>query len=538
MLQTQPHKDIDPVDHTLYALNELDTEALSREDRLIARTVLIFHDIGKVHDAFSREHPRRSVDISRDYLVKTGYSANQVKRVIHHICWHDALGDVARIDGRNIFDERDVLTFFPDETELRLHREIVIADVASIPDLARYVSNIQITYQRLLEKLADHRGKKAIEPEKELPFETIGVYQYHQIYKSLDRTTEFDDVDIVTEMASRRADFEALSAKDQEIVEKTIIQGITSGSPRALNALKLTGRETDTTFIDQLEEKYDLDLEPLRALTYLFGFTYLLWELNWNVQDRYLPNTPGLMTQIRGKLIRVRTLAQKLGQYELVATHATTEEGKVMIDQSMALLKSTDFSSHYEGEGVYTGIFGCFRTWATGGCYEMVIALADTLPIISNYRNPGAMTNNLCEMLDIEYDGRAIAHGLVQWYKMDSDYDEIPEWKVALLENLLGSPAEIITDEYDRPCITMDTQENPIIWASLCRGLRIRRFIPKKFLHLAEFATRQKRDKLPQPERPATERLAIKYPYEEKPIPILRIHGLSPMELERMMAEA
>jgi len=246
--QLQSHGDIDPVDHTLYALEELNTKDLSSKDRLIARTVLMFHDVGKVYDAYSREHPRRSADITRDYLVKMGYSANQIRRIIHHIRWHDALGDVARTDGSNIFDERDVVTFFPDEAELRLHQEIVIADVASIPGLARYVPNIQRIYRRLLEKLADHQAKKVVEPGKELPFKPVGVYHFHRIHQDLYRSTEFDDVDIAVEMASRNADFEALSAKDQEIVEKTIIQEITRGSPRALNALKLTGRETDETF--------------------------------------------------------------------------------------------------------------------------------------------------------------------------------------------------------------------------------------------------------------------------------------------------
>lgn len=525
--QTSPHEDIDPIDHTLNALHELDTDGLSVEDRLMARLVLVFHDIGKVEDTWNREHPRRSAEMAEDYLKKMGYTQEQVGKISHHIKWHDALGDVSRTDGRNIFNARDVLTFFRDEVDLEIHRRIAVADISSIPGLREYVPNVLATHAALLESLRRFQDREQVEPGVALPFEPIGIYQYQELYGRLSEEENFDEIDIDESMARRRGAFEQLSREDREVLEKTIIQESLENSPRVLEALKLTGREIDETFVDELEKKYDVPLSNLRVAENLFGLTYKMWELNWEVQGE--PD----MDLVRSKLEQVKRYAENLARFEVLATHATNEHAKGSIDESRALLKSTTgSSSHYEGEGVYTGILGSYRGWAEGALYEVKLSLADSVPIIVSYNYPKAMANVLGEVLDIEEGtgDRAVAHGLIEWFQTQYDDDDVSPWKIELLENLLGAEAKIVTDEHDLPCVIVNTQEDPIVWGSLCRSLRIRRFIPASELQKAAF------DRIREPQREVKrEEIEMNYPYEAKPVRVLRLHGMTRTEFEEFM---
>jgi hypothetical protein len=151
------------------------------------------------------------------------------------------------------------------------------------------------------------------------------------------------------------------------------------------------------------------------------------------------------------------------------------------IDENLALIKSdSGEKSHFEGDGVYTGILGSYRDWSEGKMYTIKIPLADSVPIMVNYNSPHAMANVLGELLDIkdEGDGIAVAHGLRQWRQCEYHGDETEDWKVKLLEELLGKKALVVTDKEGQKCVVMDTDKDAIIWGSLARALRIRRFIP------------------------------------------------------------
>lgn len=316
---------------------------------------------------------------------------------------------------------------------------------------------------------------------QELPFESLPDTVYSDLSSKLRFYDKFDDVDVDEHARIRRAQFETLTEDEKKQAEELLVQYATYNDPGLLPLLQMTGRETDRSFVEELQKKYDLDLDNIRVAIELFRMTYRLWELNWDIRGVQSTDQKSIHVILK-KLEEVRDSARILSEYVVHATHATYPEFKEDIDRDQLLLKSdTGEAAHFEGDGVYTGILGSYRKWASGEVFEFNVFLADTFPIIVNYNDPKAMANILSEMLYMkDHQGRpAIAHGFVQWKQRQYDQDPIDPWKVMLIEELLGAKAEVILDDDDLPAIVMDTSEEPIVWATLSRALRIRRFIPK-----------------------------------------------------------
>lgn len=510
MGQTQPHWGIDPTEHTLNALRELNTEGLAKEDQKIARSVIPFHDVGKVIDPLSRCHPKRSKEIAADYVKKMGWEGEDGERILRHIAYHDALGDIARRDGYNILDPDEVALFFPDLRELELHHRVVKADVSSIPGLAAYLRNIDLAYEAMRKRLQGEKSDLLIEMVQnvELPFPKIDTAEFLELKDKLFSWAEFDEIVIDEEMARRHGNYNSLEDKEREIIEKAIVQYGLQNRNLLLDALKITGRETDDLFITELEKKYGVEIPNAKMASNVFGLTYRMWEMNnilrrayygddgrdheddedYEATDDIIKKEEGL---IKEKLMAIKKYAQDLAVYQAHATHITDIESARMISAQRNIEKSdSSISHHYEGSGVYTGILGSFKDWQEGSNLDEIkefnfeIEIKDTLPIMVNYKYPQAMANVLGDGLFIPKEGETRAHpvGLREWNNSEYDERETEEWKIKMLEKILDCRAVITKDEKNERCVILDTEEAPVVWASLCRALRIKRAIPESEL--------------------------------------------------------
>lgn len=300
----------------------------------------------------------------------------------------------------------------------------------------------------------------------------------------------FDDIDVEEEIHDRRAFFENLSRKDQALIKQAAVVSAMTNNPELLFLLKCMGRETDTGFIRHLEKENNLNLDAMRVATQLFNLTYRMWELNHAAQVD--SQNPEHLRAIERKLQTVKKSASFLSHFQLEATHATDKNTLEKITKEEVLIKSdTSYKKHYEGDGVYTGILGSYRWWGSGEFCTFRTPLADTLPIIVNYHYPKSMANVLCEGLSIagREEVAATAHGLVQYRQREFDDDTISDCKLHWLKKMLGKTPTVINDEDNLPCVVMSTDEEPIVWASLCRSLRIRRFIPLSELPQSQIPT-------------------------------------------------
>lgn len=486
MVQTPPREDIDPRVHTINTLKLLDTRNFDEEDRLIARTVLIFHDLGKIYDAEDKEHPRRSADIVRKYLVGMDFTPEQIVRIINQIKWHDALGEVARRDGRNILFPEDVVHYFPNIKELQLHKAIVIADVGSIPGLKKYLPEIEANYKLLEAKLKSQEDYIDI-PEvdeniEDVTFEKDDDQQRAMmILSNIFESANFDNIDYTEHQRLRNSRFEDLDQDDKEFLEKYLVTIGQTDNEMVLEILRSMGKETDRAFVNMLEEKYHIKLDRLRIAVEVFNMTYIMWETSYLIRNESdLTNYE--IENIRRKLIELKKSAQNLSSYRLVMTHQINSESEPLVDKSKALIKSdSEEKYHYEGDGVYLGLMGSYREWADGKIYKTRVPLSATIPIITRYNQPQMMTNVLCEVLDIDdsIDNTGIPHGLVQWYQPGYRYlSSSHQWRISLLQEMIGSEINYTKDKNDNIVLTSETDLEPIIWGSLCRALCIERFIP------------------------------------------------------------
>ncbi len=501
--QSGPHGNCDPTDHTINALGLLETENLEKRDRMIARLAIIFHDTGKVYDAQSRVHSRRSEKIAKNYLDKMGVNKEDQVEILAQVKYHDLLGEATRRDGHNIFDHRDVLLKFPSQRELDIHYKIAKADIGSISGLSKFLPDIEKTYRLMTERMT--KRERWIEVEVlDLPFEEVGSDLLIESWEELfEEEIDFDSVNVEEDMKYRRvkfeggvyegkrfkkedelkAEFEGLSDDKRENIERLVIQYALGNDRKLLFAIKLLGRETDLNYLEKLEKKYELRLDNLRIAINIHILTYRLWELNFEVSDEILSENDTVIKDIEKKLFEISEAVDELSNFSIKATHATDTETRERLERNLSIDASDSrYGDHYEGDGVYLGMLKSYGDWKSA-VLKTKVALSDTLPIITSYTEPMAMANVLSEYLDFfpDDDEVAVPRGLAHWRQCA--YDEgISEWKLKSLEKILGSEARLALDDDGDECVVMDTNENPIVWGALCRALKIRRFIPKKEL--------------------------------------------------------
>lgn len=493
--QTQPHQQIDPYEHTFNTLNQLNTTELTPEERHIARVVLLYHDIGKVDDPRDKNHPRHSADLSQAYLTQMGYDQETIELINKHIRWHDLLGEIARRDGRNTLSVAEAKTLFDSQADLRLHYTIVSADVGSIPGLQKYLGNIDATYKLLQASLEAQEDFITPRQVKELPFErpeldevaTKAALYFAEHIKPV----RFTDIDVRQHQQLRADTYtQEVDSQDQLEYEQALVAASLENHDSMLRLLTIMGQETNRDFVHSLEEKYQLPLDQLRLTVELFNLTYRVWETS----DALWLDPETIDTEyLHRQLAEITKAAAFLENYTVEATHRTYYTYADSIAQREVIVKSvtSDEKEDYQGDGVYVGIDGSFRNWMTKNLnardeeMDMFVfrtPLAATVPIIVSYNYPKAMTNVLCEGLDIQGHGLdqvTIPRGLVEWRQSEFNQDPISADKIRLMEEFTQGSATLVTDEEGLPALVLDTQAEPIIWGSIARALRIRRVIPK-----------------------------------------------------------
>lgn len=470
--QHSPHEGIDAFDHTFNTFYYLDTNNLSPEEKVIARTTMLLHDIAKMNGD-DREHPRASGRMVNKILENVDLDEETKIEIKKQVTYHDFLGDVSRKDNYGIFRPQQMVEFFDNENQVKLHRIIVLADVASIPGLKTYLPNIERTFNRLVKNL-DRINWRFTPPEE--GGEVLDNQVVSQIIKEIiPYERVFNNTDINDDCEERREKFLSLSEAKQITLEKYLLQASKEFDDNFLKALQATGRETDESYIDELESKYGTEAQELRLACHVFRATYGMWEVNRII--RYLNDWESESEYIEHWLGEIVDAGEKLSKMETSATHSTSYDAKYQIDDSGTLLKSVG-AAHYEGDGVYVGLMGSYSGWAEY-MYRFNIKMEDVLPIIVSFNYPKMMANVLCDHLDIHSGAKdvAIPKGNVEWLHRDLDDDPSPT-QIRLLQKYLGKVTQF-KDVEAFNCFMIKTEQPPIVWGMIARALRIRNVIPE-----------------------------------------------------------
>ncbi len=555
MEQSPPHDYWDPTEHTLNALELLDTRKLDSEQRLIARTALIFHDVGKVFDPKSRLHAYRSAKIACNYLEKMGFSEKQSTEILGQIRCHDALGEVTRRDGENMFNYEDLLLFFPNKKSLEIHRAVVMADIGSIPGLSWTLDDIEETYRIALKKMVG-REKVLTEKKNKLPFPRVSGRIFFELREMLSKGDEahFDDVNSEKDIEYRRkkfegglyrgqrfregeevvAEFKGVTTEKKDKLEKLLVQSSLENERKTLFILKLMGRDTDQQFVENLEKKYNIPLDNLKAIVNINFITYRLWELNFEV-EKIGGEQDEKIKLIRTKLLSIKNRAEEIAKYKMLATHITSEYSAEEIKEKGESIWASDTrrTNHYEGNGVYLGAMGSFRNWGEislgekGVTFKVDIELSKTLPIIVDSRYPKLMLVVLSEYLDVFSEKKQDAtHGLKRWLKADDESYNLKGWKLKLLGEALETDVFVMRDEDEEKMAVANTDVDPIVWGVLCRALKINRFMPMRELRKMSLPVMQSAEK-------AIQEIEFKDYYSGLALKATRLRGINPQEFER-----
>ncbi len=275
-----------------------------------------------------------------------------------------------------------------------------------------------------------------------------------------------------TEEISRRYDL--LNKKDREKIERLLIDFSEQNHPRMLTMLKVTGREREKSFIENLEEKHNCKLDNLKIASDIFSITENFHYIDMCGERDY--------KEVSEKLDEIIERAKELENIEIEATHVTGENDSQSIDKTGAIIKSSsEESKQYLGDGVYVGMLGCYRDWnEEGKMYTMKVFMKDVVPLMCGHEEPEAQANILSS-IKIYKDGERIN---VNKKSMEWKFDQFPEdirrdWRVVLLEEKLNTEIDFLEDEKGKSYLTGKVNEPPIIWGSLCYALHIRNFIPK-----------------------------------------------------------
>jgi len=333
----------------------------------------------------------------------------------------------------------------------------------------------------------------SLENSQQLPFERVSDEYFYELLGKHHLYEDFDDINVEEHIQERKDQFDNLPENEQQTILKAILQYSLDNSDNLLSAMRLTGRETDRNFANDLEKKFGVSTDKVRVATEIFRSTYTIWETNNIVKaidyQGSAPTTQQLFA-IKQNLIYLNESASFLEHYQVFATHVTSIENGESINNIDVLLKSdTGEKPHFEGDGVYAGILGSYQDWNSGEMFEFNVPFIDTLPMLVSYNYPKSMVNILCEGLDIKDSENQItrATGLQQWKQLEFKNDVIEQWKVDFLEEFLEAPLEVKVDTQGIQTAIADTKIEPIYWAMFCRSLRIPRFIPQSELNKSDF---------------------------------------------------
>ncbi len=387
-----------------------------------------------------------------------------------------------------------------------------------------------------------HKDRLPSKKHEKVEFDPNLLEEYYRIQSIIERQSEdqygnlcgYDDIDILEEQMFSREKFNSISKEDRCKLCNAILMfsenshattGVNNNGIKynlLLGALKLTGRETDREFVLELEGLAGRSLKSVRVAVELYDLTYKMWSLNnWikpyfakedytagesntynsdsytdfneeQGQSIIVPEIAGVEYYEYLKYLKeIKENANSLALHEVEATHATSPGNLQSILKDGYIVKSaTEFSHHFEGDGVYCGILGSYRNWCQNSygeeegdtLLEFKVPLSQTIPIIVSYLSPKAMCNVLTNKLILERSSSLdknlkVSYGAPQWLDEEKD-GELSKWKIDMLKDLFNCEVELVKDEFNKDMLILDTKEPAIVWGSVARTLRLRRVVP------------------------------------------------------------
>ena len=147
-------------------------------------------------------------------------------------------------------------------------------------------------------------------------------------------------------------------SKDNPAILSAIPEAARLMDPDLFRMLEVTGRDTDPSFIEELECRYG-EVPALKLAIKLTENTNTLWRSSAQIRNDHSDRLNS------DDLHRLRVNALEMAKYTVVATHMTRDESSVRSIDLHGFLEASDWRNKeepdYEGNGVCVGIFGAYR---------------------------------------------------------------------------------------------------------------------------------------------------------------------------------
>lgn len=393
--------------------------------------------------------------------------------------------------------------YFGDQERLEILEEVENPDLAEPNEVLNSFTYPQYKLAEIFD-LSFLKEDEYLKPEIDEEFQPSELEireieaAYIDVYHKILNYDEFDEYSIKNHIEERRKLFDSLSNQEKNSVYKAIFLYSNNNDPNMLNAMKLTGRETDANFFLNLEKDYGIKIDNAKLATFLFRYTYAIWKINKisEIDNSYYAAELG---DIDEHFEVLKDSAKVLSLFKVEATHSARSKWFRSIEINEVILNSftNDRKTHFEGDGVYAGIFGSYRGWTSkldeyneydendqDYSTEMAtfdIPLADCIPIIVDYKSPKAMVNILSEGLDYKQSKNsiALASGKTEFRNYKFAYENIVLWKIDKLKEVLNVDKVKIYEDQDGLFLSAPVNSEPIIWGAVARALCLYRFVPE-----------------------------------------------------------
>ncbi|MCB9801123.1 MAG: hypothetical protein H6773_02995 [Pseudomonadales bacterium] len=481
-------------------LYRLDTNDLSKEDRLIARIVVFLESIGN-HSPFGNNNAASSKKI-HIYLDNCSISEIQKRAIIKYVRHKRVLRDIALNQFEDILKPSDLAQFFSLrelEVQHRITQSIFSGD-------EKQKQEILSVYCLLKDYYSSRKDTIVVEQfeNPEFPFEKVDIYEALAIGEDIRIEAVFDLIENPEQqMLKQRSAFDELSEETKNMFEKALIQvafepqNMYSYESPILFLLKVMGREMDRSYVIYLEKKFAVKLDILRVAIESFLLTYSIWKVRYTVRQHIekFPNDIHFnLTRIPEMMHYLDLLivsSQFLSAYSVEAIHRTDQDGYEGISINDVIWKSdTDLKNEYVGDGVYAGALNSFGGWKDDEySFSFLIPLATTVPNIASYNFPRYEVSILGDGLDVkEYDNlHASPAGIIQWKDAKFEGYGIKKWQTDILSDFLDCKVGVFRKKNGAQIAVLDTDKDPIEWATLCQTLCIPHAIPLSELSKLEY---------------------------------------------------
>ncbi|HLD17483.1 MAG TPA: hypothetical protein VJB99_00215 [Patescibacteria group bacterium] len=269
------------------------------------------------------------------------------------------------------------------------------------------------------------------------------------------------------------------SSEQIQGIERLLVHYDGFNDASLLIALFATGKETDLSYIESLEEEYGQRLNNARLAVKVFRFSEFIRRakiISKKIDSDGPSDQNGI--EILFQTVReAKETAEDLSTINIDATHATGASSVPKIEKDGGILNISSSEFEYTGSGVYCGIFGCYREWSDH-LFEFKIPMADSFPSIrigSMSGLPTAMTNLLAEgcQLPEHVSGILKAVGGKFWFKNSFSEKKIPLWTLEVFKRLGMEVTIQKLSGGEREVVIFESNPPPIVVATICNCLDI-----------------------------------------------------------------